>query len=66
VLLAAMLGTLATLTLPMKMCIIICFDLAALTYVELFFVLKCAATPAQSAEITDAAMRASLWRAGAP
>jgi uncharacterized membrane protein len=52
-LLVAALSALATLALPlpMKISVIICFDLAALTYVGLFFGLMAVATPEQSAAI---------------
>ena len=50
-LLVAALGALATITLPTGICIIICFDLAALTYIGLFFGLMSVATPEQSAEL---------------
>jgi uncharacterized membrane protein len=50
-LLVAALGALATIALPTGICIIISFDLAALTYVGLFFGLMSVATPVQSAEL---------------
>ena len=51
-LLAGALGAAATMTLPWEMRLITGYDLAALTYVVMFFVLMSTATPEQAADMS--------------
>ena len=50
-LLAAIVGVLVTFSLPVEMRVVIVLDLAALTYLGLFFALAVTANPQQSAEL---------------
>jgi uncharacterized membrane protein len=54
-LLAAATGAFATLSLPVEMRLIICFDLAAAVYIGLFVGLMDVATPEQAAELAHSA-----------